>query len=121
VNVNGKTGYRRVRSVWSVKYLKAWLAVHPENYNLEARLWVTTDSKEGSLKPLKYDAIRMQLKRLAKKSNINKRIHPHLFCHSRCTYMANYLTEAQMNEYFGWVQGSGNFQTAFEPVAESID
>ncbi len=107
VNVKGKTGYRRVRAVWSVEYLKAWLEVHPQKYNLEARLWVTVDSEEDSLKPLKYDAIRMQLKRIAKKSKINKRIHPHLFRHSRCTYMANYLTEAQMNEYFGWVQGSG--------------
>jgi site-specific recombinase XerD len=52
VNVKGKTGYRRVRAVWSVKYLAAWLEVHPENYNLEARLWITTDSEEGSLKPL---------------------------------------------------------------------
>jgi integrase len=107
VNVKGKTGYRRVRAVWSVEYLKAWMEVHPEKYNVEARLWVTLDSKEGSLKPLHYDAIRMKLKRLAKKSGINVRIHPHLFRHSRCTYMANYLTEAQMNDYFGWVQGSG--------------
>ncbi len=70
-------------------------------------MWVTLDSEEGSLNPLYYDAIRMKLKRLAKKSGINIRIHPHLFSHSRCTYMANYLTEAQMNDYFGWVQGSG--------------
>ncbi|MCQ1534674.1 tyrosine-type recombinase/integrase [Methanosarcina sp. KYL-1] len=106
VNVKGKTGYRRVRAVWSVEYLKAWLEVHPEKYNLEAPLWVTLDSEEGSLRSLRYDAIRMKLKRLAKKSGINKKIHPHLFRHSRCTYMANYLTEAQMNAYFGWIQGS---------------
>lgn len=107
VNVKGKTGYRRVRAVWSVEYLKAWLEVHPEKYNQEARLWVTLDSEEGSLKPLYYDAIRMKLKRLAKQSGIQVRIHPHLFRHSRCTYMANYLTESQMDAYFGWVQGSG--------------
>ena len=107
VNVKGKTGYRRVRTVWSVEYLKDWLEVHPEKYNHKARLWVTLDTEEGSLNPLYYDAIRMKLKRLAKKSGINIRIHPHLFRHSRCTYMANYLTEAQMNDYFGWGQGSG--------------
>ena len=48
----------------------------------------------------------MRLKKIAKKAKIKKRIHPHLFRHSRCTYMANYLTEAQMNLYFGWIQGS---------------
>ena len=90
VNVRGKTGFRRVRAVWSVEYLKAWLEVHPEKYNLEAPLWVTLDSKEGSLKSLRYDAIRMKLKRLAKKSGINKRIHPHLFRH---TYATNYLRQ----------------------------
>jgi hypothetical protein len=56
---------------------------------------------------MRYDAIRMRLKKISKKAGINKKIHPHLFRHSRCTYMANYLTEAQMNAYFVWVQGSG--------------
>lgn len=105
-NVRGKTGQRRVRAVWSVEYLKAWLQVHPEGYNPDAPLWVTLDSKENFLKPLQYSAIRMKLQRIAKKAGVNKKIHPHLFRHSRCTYMANYLTEAQMNVYFGWTQGS---------------
>ena len=26
--------------------------------------------------------------------------------HSRASVLANYLTEAQMRQYFGWVQGS---------------
>ncbi|MGA9187969.1 MAG: tyrosine-type recombinase/integrase [Methanosarcina sp.] len=106
VNVKGKTGYRRIRAVWSIEYLKALLQVHPEGYNPDAPLWVTLKSKENSLEPLQYGAIRMKLQRIAKKAGINKKIHPHLFRHSRCTYMANYLTEAQMNIYFGWAQGS---------------
>jgi integrase len=106
VNVRGKTGYRRVRAVWSVEYLKDWLQVHPEGYNPDAPLWVTLNSKENLLEPFLYGAIRMMLQRIAKKAGINKRIHPHLFRHSRATYMANYLTEAQMNVYFGWTQGS---------------
>jgi Site-specific recombinase XerD len=106
ISVRGKTGYRRVRAVWSVDYLKAWLQVHPEGYNPDAPLWTTFDSKGNSLKPLQYGAARMKLQRIARKAGINKKIHPHLFRHSRCTYMANYLTEAQMNVYFGWPQGS---------------
>jgi len=106
INVKGKTGYRRVRAVWSVEYLKSWLQVHPEGYNPDAPLWVTLNSKENLLEPLQYSAVRMKLQRTAKKAGINKKIHPHLFRHSRCTYMANYLTEAQMNVYFGWTQGS---------------
>jgi integrase/recombinase XerD len=106
INLKGKTGYRRVRAVFSVEYLREWFLEHPDKNNPEAHLWTTFDSKEGSIKPLHYGSIRMKIKRLAKKAKINKRIHPHLFRHSRCTYIANYLTEAQMNTYFGWIQGS---------------
>jgi integrase/recombinase XerD len=106
VNLKGKTGYRRVRAVFSVEYLQAWLLEHPDRNNGDAPLWTTIDSKEDMIKPLHYGSIRMKIKRLAKKAKINKRIHPHLFRHSRCTYIANYLTEAQMNIYFGWIQGS---------------
>jgi integrase/recombinase XerD len=77
-----------------------------EPNNPDSPLWTTFDSKEDLIKPLHYGSIRMKVKRLAKKAKINKRIHPHLFRHSRCTYIANYLTEAQMNIYFGWIQGS---------------
>jgi integrase len=106
INLKGKTGYRRVRAVFSVDYLQAWLLVHPDRDNPDAPLWTTFDSKEDLIKPLHYGSIRMKIKRLAKKAGINKRIHPHLFRHSRATYIANYLTEAQMNVYFGWIQGS---------------
>jgi hypothetical protein len=44
--------------------------------------------------------------RLASEAGVNKRINPHLFRHSRATSLANKLTEAQMKEFFGWVQGS---------------
>ncbi len=45
-------------------------------------------------------------KRIAEKAGIKKRIHPHLFRHSRSTHLAKHLTEAQMKQYLGWVQGS---------------
>lgn len=39
-------------------------------------------------------------------SRPEKPVNPHHFRHSRATYLANYLTEAQMCEWFGWVHGS---------------
>ncbi|WP_394344768.1 hypothetical protein [Salinigranum halophilum] len=33
-------------------------------------------------------------------------MNPHHFRHSRATHLANWLTEAQLCEWFGWVQGS---------------
>ena len=106
-NVSGKTGPRRVRGVFSVDYIKAWLDEHPFKDNPASPLWIKVSGKQGKVEKLRYEAIRMQLIKISRKAGINKKIHPHLFRHSRATYMANYLTEAQMNQYFGWVQGSG--------------
>ncbi|KXA90543.1 hypothetical protein AKJ40_01415 [candidate division MSBL1 archaeon SCGC-AAA259M10] len=46
------------------------------------------------------------LNRVAEKADIDKPVNPHHFRHSRATFLANRLTESQMCEWFGWVQGS---------------
>ena len=89
-----------------MNYLKDWLKDHPNQKNPEAPLWFNFAKKTEKLEAMQYGAIRMQLNKISKKAGISKKIHPHLFRHSRCTHMASYLTEAQMNVYFGWVQGS---------------
>jgi integrase/recombinase XerD len=104
--VNGKTGPRKVRAVWSIDYINDWLKVHPGQKNPEAPLWFNFAKKSENLEAMQYGAIRMQLTKISRKAGISKKIHPHLFRHSRATYMANYLTEAQMDAYFGWIQGS---------------
>jgi hypothetical protein len=53
-----------------------------------------------------YDAARKLLRELAEKAGVRKRVNPYSFRHSTATYMANFLTEAQMCEFFGWKQGS---------------
>lgn len=105
IKVHGKTGKRMVRIVSSASLVAAWLEMHPTRDDKEAPLLVnlsTNYKKEG----ITYQAIKNNLKRIAKKARINKRITPHLFRHSRATHLAQHLTEAEMNEYFGWVQGS---------------
>jgi len=96
-----KTGMRRVRIISSVPYLTEWLNRHPDQGNPEAYLW---QSREGT--QLSYPRARHILSDLARKAGIGKRVFPHLFRHSRATHLANHLTEAQMKEYFGWVQDS---------------
>ena len=63
--VNGKTGPRRVRAVWSVSYLMNWLEEHPEKDNLEAPLWFNLSRRKKGLEGMRYEAIRMQLQRAA--------------------------------------------------------
>jgi len=105
IKVRGKTGERRVRIVSSASLLASWMEVHPRRDDKEASLWVNL-STNYKKKGITYQGISQNLKRIAKKAGIKKRITPHLFRHSRATHLASKLTEAEMNVYFGWVQGS---------------
>jgi integrase len=105
--VSGKTGTRRIRIIASVPTLSTWLNLHPFRDNPEAYLFVRNKSKRNTTPiPFAYNHALQIVKGLAAAAGIKKRVHPHLFRHSRATALANKLTEAQMKEYFGWVQGS---------------
>jgi len=68
-----------------------------------------------------YGTISSLLKRLFKKAGIKKKSNPHLFRHSRATLMANHLTEFQMNQYFGWIQGSDMPSTYIHMSGKEVD
>lgn len=55
---------------------------------------------------MNYNGYNVLLKRTAERAGIKKRIYPHLFRHSRCTILAQNLTEAQLDKYADWVSGS---------------
>jgi integrase/recombinase XerD len=99
----GKTGERRIRLVESVPDLKLWLSMHPEGNNKSATLW---PKMRGDRKPLSRDGLGILLRKLARRTGLNKHVHPHLLRHSRATHLANVLTEAQMREFFGWTKDS---------------
>ena len=105
IKVRGKTGERIVRIVSSASLVAKWLEMHPRKDDNEAPLWVnqsTNYKKEG----ITYQGLTQNLKRIVKRAGIQKKVTPHTFRHSRATHLAKSLTEAEMNEYFGWVQGS---------------
>jgi site-specific recombinase XerD len=99
--VTGKTGFRRVRVVACVPYLTEWINKHPFKGDPKAYLWLNR-----KLEPFRYNGIAQTLYRITKRAGINKKVNPHNFRHSRATYLANFLTEAQMKEHFGWTQDS---------------
>jgi len=107
LRVTGKTGDRRIRIVSSVPLLSAWLERHPHRDNPEAYVWLR-NLRRGSqdIYPMGYVSARKLIVNIAKDAGITKRVNPHSFRHSRATALANKLTEAQMKEHFGWVQGS---------------
>jgi len=107
LRVTGKTGDRRVRIISSAPVLAPWVEVYAHAKDPEAPLWppLATNQKNRN-QPAEHRSIDVTIKRLAEKAGIKKRVYAHLFRHSRATFLAEKLTEAQMKEYFGWVQSS---------------
>lgn len=120
ITVTGKTGMRRVRLVGSAPALAAWLEVHPAASIASSPLWVGIGPTVRG-EPMSYSAISRILKCLAKKAEIKKRVHAHLFRHSRATELAALLTESQLREVFGWTQSSTQPGTYVHLSGRNVD
>lgn len=104
VKVRGKTGERLVPFVMAEPYIKNWIQIHPNPIQNES-LFVGTGTKNFG-KPLFYESYQNLLKRAIKKSNIQKKVTPHILRHTRATHLASKLTESEMCHYLGWQLGS---------------
>ena len=103
--LQGKTGSRRVVVVASLPYLQTWLQNHPLKNSPNAPLWVNLGTV-NRFEAMSYPALAKILKAAAERARLKKKVHPHKLRHSRATFLAKKLTEAQMNQLFGWRQGS---------------
>jgi integrase/recombinase XerD len=116
VILSGKTGMRRVRVISSEVLLKQYLKIRDGSKNPEEPLWLT--NKGGQIT---YGAITKTIRATVKRADINKKVHPHLFRHSRATFLANRLTEAQLNNYLGWTQGSSMSRVYVHMSGRDVD
>ena len=120
LTVSGKTGGRRILIVESAPTLFAWLSVHPTGADPDAPLWTNVGwPRHGA--PMDHGSVCGVLRRVARKAGIKKRVHAHLFRHSRASFLANRMTEAQMNAYFGWIQGSDMPRTYVHLSGRDVD
>jgi len=110
INLFEKTGARRVMILESVRDLKNYLQVkiltakHDFVFCLEG-----TRNKSA---PMTHPSIIKLLSQATARSGIKKRIYPHLFRHSRASYLASKgLSEAQLCFIFGWALGSKQVRT----------
>jgi integrase len=120
LNVVGKTGPRRLRIISSTPFLVSWLNNHPDRKNPLAPVWINVGSR-GHHESMKYESIRKIIQKAFERAGIKKRCNPYIFRHSRITQMAHHLTEAQMNAYFGWVQGSDMPATYIHISGKDLD
>jgi len=104
MDITGKTGTRSPLVVSAAPYLSAWLAIHPKRDDPEAPLWMQLQSD----RQMEYATIVVMLKRTFRRAGIKKPFHPHIFRHSRVTYViANaIMNEQQAKTYFGWTPDS---------------
>lgn len=104
--VDGKTGMRKIRLVASEMYLKNYLNNNDHSKDPNSALWLKVDNAE-----MTYSSISKVIREATLRAKLNKKVTPHLFRHSRATYLARHLTESQLCQYLGWVQGSDMAQT----------
>ena len=105
ISVIGKTGSRKVRLHSSQVELSAWLNTHPFKDDPEAWLWINLNKKQYGLR-MKPDSVRKQLGKTVKRSNIKKRIYPHLFRHSEITRIVIRTPDLTMKERHGFSANS---------------
>jgi len=112
LDLTGKTGQRTPLIVSSAPLLAQWLNAHPFRQNPESPLWVHYHFATAP-RLLRYGTIRNLLANDFLRVGITKRIYPHLFRHSRATYvLANGLmSEAQAKAYFGWTPNTNQLGT----------
>jgi len=116
IQVNGKTGQRRIPLVSSTKYLSTWLNMHPLKDNPNAPVWIKLMNRPRKVKggkpdlsmvqELSYSGVKKILESAFERAGVKKKHNAHQFRHARATSLANKFTEAQMKEYFGWTQSS---------------
>jgi integrase/recombinase XerD len=112
LDLTGKTGQRSPLIISSAPYLATWLNNHPFRNDPEAPLWVHYQYSKTA-KHLQYDAIRYVLQRYFQRAEIKKPFHPHIFRHSRATYVLaqGIMGEQSAKTYFGWTPASDMLAT----------
>jgi len=93
IMLSGKTGQRRVRIVQFAPLLKKYILT--SNIQSDDRIFNICYNNAANI-----------LREAAWSADIRKPVNPHAFRHARATHLANFLTESQLKEFFGWRQGS---------------
>jgi integrase/recombinase XerD len=101
----GKTGIRTVVLIRSSSYIDHWIRTHPKKEKLDEPLWIAQDGK--GYRKLDRHTIYGIVQKVAKKAGISKRVHPHLFRHTRATQLIKLgWSESKVKIYLGWADGS---------------
>ena len=124
----GKTGQRRVLLIEGAKYVTDWLQ-EAFNQSKDSPVWVSprvSTPLQGPAIAKRLGEVKERLNEYRKKKGIppfNKSVNPHNFRHSAASEMGasrRGMTEAIMNAYFGWKQGSSTCKVYLHLNQEKI-
>jgi integrase len=105
VLLRGKTKPRARRLIKSVKLLEKYLREHPWADNPGAPLFYAERGRR--MQVLRSCALCRMVKTMARRAGIKKKVWTHLIRHSAATSEASDFTDAELEELYGWVKGSG--------------
>jgi hypothetical protein len=118
VNVDAKTEKARyIRLISSVPALAEWKKNFP--YEPEGENLVFISAQHN---PLQYEAVNVQLKKIARRAGITKRVSPHLFRHSRITHLHRGGCSEAVLKMLAWGhQGTRMMQVYSHLIGADID
>lgn len=123
IKVDGKTGEREIPILTSKPYLTTYLNLFPDPLPNDI-IW----KKEGNFnwrrrgETIGYgSAVKIVREAFENAGLEHKKFNLHYFRHSRATINAEFMTDAQMCKFFGWVQGSGQAATYINETTLDIE
>jgi integrase/recombinase XerD len=115
-----KTGARRIPFIKSTPYMSRYLDSIGDLEPNDPLFLHEVTIKNGKEKlPLTYAALRMMLKKVAKRAKIKKRIYPYLLRHGTITKYANVLSNAQLETIAGWRHGTTQMHDTYEHLSNT--
>jgi len=121
LSVSGKTGQRKIRIIDSALILKEWINNHPYNDNPDYPMFIGLSKKDYGNR-LTIAGIYRMLRETVKRTEIKKRVHPHLFRHSRLTELAREgYQESWLKKFAGWTGSSRMPEIYISLSAKDID
>ncbi len=111
LNLKTKEGTVKVDLTFSAPYYVKWLALHPDP-NPEQYLFCT--KRNGKYEVWGYNACKLLLDKLKKKTGMKKRLHTHIFRRSGANFWKQLGVSDQVIEKRGdWVGGSKSLRTSY--------
>lgn len=119
--VDGKTGKRKIRLIYSVPYLQDWLNQHPFKDQIMAPLFISVKGARYG-RQMTYELAKDTIARAVKTSKIQKKPTPHTFRHSRLNYLAKTgLNERDLRLFAGWTSTSAMPDTYLHYGYDALD